>query len=266
MWTVWGWSTTRHIVVRVVIKMLCENKELKVMAYKRKRISRNTRRVRRKTMPLRVPRRVGRSNNCHMFRRVAELTPITLDLNDNTLYPLYFKLDQLPNVSEFTNLYDQYRINKVKVTLVPNWTQLDAAGIPYPSVGLSYHPTAFLGNPNIHSVLDFDNSGMSGYTVNTMMQYSNYRRTRGNQEHSRYFTPAIQMGSQVLPNNADGGVATVTKYKPWLDFATDVPHYGMKILVDPGFGIGGVPGGDVNNLNAFIRVYVTFYFECKNVR
>lgn len=234
------------------------------MAYKRKRTyRRNSRRTKRRIF--RARRSLG-SNNTHMFKRVADLGTLTMGGTGITLKALSFNFAQLPDHSEFLAIYDMYRINKIKVTLVPNWTQMDAGFVPT-SGNWAFNNSQFFGQgmPNVHSVIDYDNVGMAGYDVTDLMQYTTYKRTRGHQEHTRYFTPAIQMGSQVAVNSGTASTATVQKFKPWLDFQTDVPHYGVKLIVDE-FSHIYANGTDVPNPNLFYRIYATFYFQCKGVR
>lgn len=102
------------------------------MAYKRKRFSRNYSRKRRRTMRRkysRVPRSV-QTGNTHTFKRVAEASSIVMNWDNQTCRTYAFTLNDLPNVQGFVALYDQYRVSKVKVEIVPNFTSLDGGFIP----------------------------------------------------------------------------------------------------------------------------------------
>jgi len=212
--------------------------------YKRKRTSTAARRRTRRKYA-RVPRRMSRlSNNVHHFKRTCELAPAIVANSVAAVFgSIQFTLGMLPNVSEFTALYDQYRINKIKVVLVPALTGLD--GNPQST---SYYM------PNFHSILDYDDSN-APTALSQLMEHPNYRRTRGQRDHKRYFTPAV--AAEIYQS----GVSTSysQKFKQWLDLAsTSVPHYGLKYCVDVGNPAGGTQWA--------WRQYVTFYFSCKGVR
>ena len=238
------------------------------MAYKRKRVSRPfRRRLRRSRRRIVRARRPIRSNNTHMFKRVVELAP-KVSANptgsyNNTSWAFVGALNDLPNVSEFVSLYDQYRINKIKYTVIPNWSGLDGGSIPVGNAGGGANFYWPLGQPNIHSVIDHDDANVLT-NVTDLMQYSTYRRTVGSRQHSRYFTPCVN--TQLYASATTGGSTPAgIKYKEWIDLtARDVPHFGLKFLMDPGPIADN--GTQFGSTNAFCRVYVTYYFECRGVR
>lgn len=237
--------------------------------YKRKRTSnrRNTRRTRRRIFRARRP---IRSNNTHMFKRVVELEAKTQGnsssgINQPLMWSFAAALNDLPDVSEFTNLYDQYRINKIKYTIVPNVTGFDTAGTYGNNIAFGNFVVTGQGMWNIHSVIDYDNVSMTGYNFAKMMQYSTYKRTRGHREHSRYWTPAIT-GQEYASLSAGGSAPAGVKWKQWLDLTyRDIPHYGLKVMTDPLPSIFAGTG-DIPSPNHALRCYATFYFECKGVR
>lgn len=216
-----------------------------------------------------------------MFRRVTQAPDIVLSSHPQTpttYWSYAFKLNDLPNYQEFQSLYDLFRVNKVKVTIVPNFTGLDGGSIPLGAQDLlgvqgtnSYW--WFSGMPNIHSVIDYDSISLVD-NLPDLMQYSTYRMTRGNRMHSRYWTPAVIMGteSECDPDGTVARTPTMQKFKPWLDTATGhcVPHYGMKLAIDRGpttiFGSGPSEGSQQSVQEVRLRVYVTAYIECKGVR
>lgn len=213
------------------------------MAYKRKFNGKRTyRRLRRKVA--RRPRPMVRlSNNLHHYKRTVELDAIFADPLGHSFGSLQFTLGQLPNVSEFTALYDQYRINKIKVVFVPALSGMDANA-----------PSTQYYMPNLHSVVDYDDA-TAPTSMAQLFQYPRLKRTRGLRDHKQYFSPAVSV--EVYQS----GISTSysAKWKQWLDLAsTSVPHYGVKYGIDPGNPAGG-------NQWAW-RPYVTFYFSCKGVR
>lgn len=248
--------------------------------YKRKRTSRNYPRKRRRIFRrrLRVPRGV-RAGKSHMFKRVSEAPPLVLGWNGPTTWAYAFQLADLPNVSEFVNLFDQYRVNKLKVMIVPNFTGLDAGFLPFGNDGrqaLTPFPNDPLnwkqvvwpnGLPNIHSVIDYDSAAVND--LSQLMQHRTYRMTRGNRIHTRYWTPAVSLGTNCSTSQNSVTEPTAQKFKQWLGTdATCVPHYGIKLLIDSGPYIQGLspPGPGSNVQEVKCRVYVTAYIECKGVR
>lgn len=207
-------------------------------------IPRRSRRVRRrravwgsKTRRLAFPRG-ARVPNLHHFKRVAQLTAINASSSGNVIGSLAFTFSQIPNNAEFTALFDQYRINKIKLQLIPNFT------------GSDLNPTSsVVALPNIWSVIDYDDN-TSPANLNDLLQYPNVRMTRGQRIHTRYWTPAV--GTDV------GGVASASqKYKQWIDMSTtSIEHYGFKYFIDQ------LNTGPVGTW----RVFATFYFSCKGVR
>lgn len=256
------------------------------MAYKRKRTSRRNftrkrRRFNRRFSPrTNVPRGV-RMGKTHMFKRVVEAPSITLSWNAKTYWSYAFKFNDLPNFQEFQSLYDLYRVNKLKVMIVPNFTGLDGGSVPLgnpltiddtPSSGMKVlnNFVWWNGLPNVHSVIDYDSISLID-NLPDLMQYSTYRMTRGNRVHSRYWTPAVIMGteSECDPEGELARTPTTQKFRPWLDTATGVcvPHYGMKLCIDQGPSTqNGYTGSNGDNNEVKCRVYVTAYFECKGVR
>lgn len=212
---------------------------------KRKSSRKFSRRTRRRTR-MRVPRRRALlSNNVHHFKRTAELTAIVgataAGTPIDTLGALQFTLSQVPNVSEFSQLYDMFRVNAIKVSFVPAQT------------GSDINPVSSFGYmPDFWTVLDYDDASTPSKT--DMLQYPGLKKTRGHQTHHRYFKPAV------LAELYRSAVSTsyAPKWKQWLDFShTDVPMYGIKYFAHAASFAGQQPAW---------RVYATFYFSCKGVR
>lgn len=212
------------------------------MAYRRRITSRRTVRRRRIGRP-RIRRRViGRAlrsrNTVHSFSRSQEIGLIQTTSGIATLGKYTFNMGNMTNYSEFTNLFQRFRIVAIKLSIVPVWTENNLV------------PGTSFSMPNVHSVVDYDDSTTPG-DLNELLQYSNYKRTRGHMVHSRYFKPAIQMAAY----ETTLATAYVPKWKQWLstdDFAT--PHYGLKYYID---AIGAVVS---------FRVYAKYYFQCKDLK
>lgn len=155
-----------------------------------------------------------------------------------------FNLNQLSNVTEYTSLFDQYRICGIQIAIVPTITGFDSAS---PSTSLS----TFL-IPEVRTIVDHDDSANPA-SFNEMYEYKYCKMTRGNRVHTRYFKPSI------LQQAYESAVATAytPKYNQWLS-TTDpaTPHYGLKIGID---ALGSANTGTMN-----FRLYAKFYIQCKN--
>lgn len=189
----------------------------------------------------------------HVFKRTAYLGTITASINTlgvptpiATSYS--FALSQLPNVSEFSNLFDQYKITGAKLSLTPALTE----GIVSPLTSSA----ATLGYSRVHSVIDFDDATFPT-SEDQLLEYGSHKSTAPFQSHSRFIKP------KVLHEVYRSAIATA--YSPrsssYLDMAyTDVPHYGMKVWVSA----PNTPGGTAGSVS--YKVYQTLYFTCKNTR
>lgn len=204
----------------------------------RKRIYRRKRPlIKRRRKMMRKPRSL-QSRGVYSFKRTFEGTPISSS-NTEQLGAYTFQFAQLPNYTEFTTLFDQYKINAIRLRFVPNVSESSIGSSPI---------------PDFHTVLDYTDGGAPA-SKNAMLEYPNWKMTRGTATHTRFFYPTSFVG--VLPAS---GVLTAgdPKRKQWhaSDLAT-VTHYGLKYCID---NASASP-----NIITW-SVYATFYFQCKSVR
>lgn len=129
----------------------------------------------------------------------------------------YGTLNSIPSVSDFTGLYDQFRINAIKWTLIPRGNSSDISPVG----------TSAAQSVGVFSVIDYDDASPLT-NLSQAMQYQNCKMTRSHQIHSRYFKPRVIMPVQ-------GNAATPVSYntRGWLDVATgsDVQHLGLKFVL-----------------------------------
>lgn len=161
----------------------------------------------------------------------------------DTFTSLVFRLGDLPNSNELTQLYDQFSIKGVKVHIMPKFDTAMQAGT-------GTNPTAQNQMQRVFSVLDYDDNN-APTALSEMMQYENLKTTKGIQDHKRYFVPKVL-------SSAYGGLASTNympKAKQWLDCNTpSTPHYGMKI------------GFSAANLGLNYDLKIDYYVAFKNVR
>lgn len=178
------------------------------------------------------------------FKR-SVYTPNAYTSNNLTdvFFAQVFRLNDLPNFTEFQNLYDQYCIKGVKVTLMPKF---DTAT----QTGTGTTPTAQHVMNRVVSCLDYDdNTALTN--IGEALQYQNHKMSKGIRDHSRYFKPKALL-------EAYGGIGQ-THYMPksnmWIDIANaNTPHYALKWVIT------SCP------LNLQYDMKVDYYLAFKNVR
>lgn len=207
--------------------------------YKRK--TWRKRKTARKSMTSKAKAVNRSSTGLHYFKRRCMLGA----WNGNSVDPhingaLSFKLNQIPNHTDFTSLFDQYRITGVKLTF-------------YPVQDSSQVGSVFEGfMPQLIYVVDRDdNTTLAGNGSNTLMEYQSCQIRQLNRPVSVYIrNPSV--AAEIYRST------TLTAYSQqsrWLDCNySDIPHYGLKFYFYSGSPVYQV------------RVYATFYISCKGVQ
>jgi len=176
-------------------------------------------------------RRVGRKtqNKVHSFVRwcdkdttYSSTGPNTISetgVNQNLSYS--FTLDNLVNPTDFTNLYDMYKINKITLYLESAY-DTTASG-------------SALGNPNsqkIRVVHDYNDN-------NPLTQEDDYLEYGNCKSYHPWSRRGIKITLYPKINNAienvGGGPSAFTSFsssKHWLNIVDDeVPHFGIKMFI-----------------------------------
>lgn len=207
----------------------------------------------------RVPRLMGGMSRplVHFFTRKSTLTPITVPNTSVTGYKgggLQWQLSDVPNASEFTALYDQFKILKIKTYIVmrANVNSLnDSAG------------NNNIGMPNIICAEDLDDvtapsDNLAGYQV--VQQYARSKAMSFTPEKRVFrFTVVPAVSTQIF----ESGVSTAYSPKRLQWISTNdptTPHYGMKYVIEVPIS-GGTVGVDV----AF-DVYATYKLLFRSVK
>lgn len=168
-------------------------------------------------------------------------------------------LEEVHNYTEFTNLFDQYKINAFKITLTPMATGV----LTSDAVNAGTERTGYV-NATLHWVTDYDDvtaPAASSAGINTLMQYQNYRTRRlvgAKPINIMVRHPAVL--KRVFAGVTDG--YQVARRPGWLDVAqTDHVYYGIKGVVEVGPG-----GAGTQDIEIPFRVTITTYMQFKNVR
>lgn len=209
---------------------------------------RNTRATRRKTRMARSRKQYySRPNQIrqpvqYFTRSYYSPAHITIPTGGPAVgYSDNFLLSSMPDVSDFTSLYDQYQIKAIKYKLIP---RISNAG-----------PSGAVGNPsilgNIWSVIDYDDSNVPT-SLTTLLQYQNLKRTQYHQTHSRYIAaPTVDIGAGTPLTSS------VVKRRQWIDCSNiNIQHYGIKLWVD----------GSLGSYPLSFDLHVKYYMAFKNVR
>lgn len=165
-----------------------------------------------------------------------------------------FSLFYLPEITNFSGLYDSYRLRKVVVKIIPYNTTSDVA-----PVGSSIGAIGCI----VHSVIDHDgtptgfSAGESG--IQSFQQYTSYKKRNmiSGKPLTYVVKPKVNMVAQGI------GTATVNfegTRREWLDMVnTDTPHYGLYLIFE---------GINPDTTQRFIpfRMETTYYFQCKGTR
>lgn len=209
---------------------------------RRNRIRRNRRNRRR----LNVVKRQHTARNAvgHLFKRVAYLENyIGIEgggVGNKTIGAMTFSLDQLPAYTDFTQLYDLYKINKVRVQFIPKMSSAvlaDSAQMPV-----------------VHTIIDSNDS--SNPTFIEMMQNEDLKTTRGTVLHTRYFTPKCQL--KLYESLATDGYAAARR-NPFISTNDpSVPHYALKWVIE-----NPITGGSAY---WYCDVKVTYYLALREVQ
>lgn len=243
---------------------------MKMAVFKRRRQSTATprRRVRRKTYTrknFRVPRPRKMSNNYLSVKRsfyAGIVSPSTASTPGfwSFLAPslnsagLLFNttLTGLPNVGEYSSLFDTYKLSAIKYRLVPR-TGPFSQDQTIPSTG-----TTFLDKPNISILYDPKNTlafagTYSPTTYNVFTELGNVKRFRGDRDINIYMKPLIQ------EQYGSGAIRYMKPRFTAMDAAgLAMPHRGTMVFFHQNAWTStSLPSFDV---------YVTYYMQFRGQR
>jgi hypothetical protein len=159
-------------------------------------------------------------------------------------------LSNLPNYTEFTSLFDAYKISHVKALFI--WDMNSAA--PVSAVGGVQ--TNFI--PNLLTVLDNDDATPLA-SVADYCQYESFKVTRLDRPVTISFVPKV--AGAIYAGGAFTGYSRPA-VAPWIDAATvNAESYGLKYAVN-----GGMEGGAGTRQLGELSIYWTYTLQCKDVR
>lgn len=164
-----------------------------------------------------------------------------------------FKFDDLPGITDFTTLYDRYKLNMIKFKVYPFANDPSTANTTASSGGVGLL---------IHSIIDHDDNNVmtaNDAGIDTMRQYASYRVH--NMAQSKVFKRIVKPNLLSQINTTAGVYSGNSVIKSrYIDMSqTSVPHYGMKIMYE---FVSPTAATTTYNL----KFEVKYYFSCKDSR
>jgi len=152
--------------------------------------------------------------------------------------------DNVPNSTEFSNLYDQWRLKGILL-------RMDATQNAFSNSGVAYSP------PLVVFAADYDDSGDA--TANALFEYP---QSRTHSFQTNGYAPLI-CGMSPRPVRDVAGYGVLTSYSPMEECPfirtaeLGTPHYGLKLALQ-------LNGGSVNAVVAYFQVTIWFDMEFVN--
>lgn len=181
------------------------------------------------------------TNQVYKVRRLVSASDITQQALTIGTPTFKFRLADVPDATDFTTLFDQYRFVAVRIVFRPRFNMATVTTITVASF------------PRLTSVIDYDDDNALG-TLNEARQYQSVKETRFDEDHVRFIKPRMAMAG------LDTGFNSVVNVRPqWIDCAsTSTYHYAIKCIID-----AGVSGQTA--LQSW-SVDLEYYLEFKQVR
>jgi len=197
------------------------------------------------------------NSNTYVFKRYGNtITNLTWNSSDVSAgrtekgIAISFKLSDVSGYTDFTTLYDMYRIRAVAVYVSPT----------IQPVGTTTAGTLSTFNTKCTTVIDYDDSDVLA-SVGDARQYDTCKHVwmniANNKPHKRYFTPAV--ATEVYRSTISTGYGV--KWGEWIDCSqADIPHFGLKINLSTPVAITSADVG------VGVTVEVKYYLEFKTTR
>lgn len=164
---------------------------------------------------------------------------------------LSFKLSDVAGYTDFTTLYDMYRIRAVAVHITPSYAPSDIS----PN---NVNTTTW--NTKCAVAIDYDDVTAPA-SLGELRQYDNCKMIWMNISQGKptvmYFTPAC------APEIFNSGISTGygVSWGKWIDCSNpDIPHYGLKFALSSGFTLTNA------DIGFGVTIEVKYYLEFKTTR
>lgn len=156
-----------------------------------------------------------------------------------------FTLADLPNYTEFTSLFDKYRISGIRAQFIPRTNVLAQNDLG----------ATLTAQPTILTVVDYDDAS-AAEDYDALMQYENCRVHNQFRPFTVYFKPQIAIATYSGAFTSYGSSRNM-----WLDAAsTGVEYYALKWATLP------YSTGNNTTPDPVWDVIFTYYIQCKYPR
>lgn len=202
----------------------------------------------RRRSPIKKYSRSFRRQNTHSYLlRKSNVDAITLSVGGvNAQGSVRVNPGDFNNYSALTALYDQYKINWVKVTFTPK----------FPSQ-LSTTATAANYNAYYFTCLDYDSYANTLFTRGSIQEYRNCKTTRLTQSHTRTFKPYALTDINTVATTGVN-VSSLLKRGGWFDMASPVDTFNLRYYFDT--------PTELPTDNIMYDIGFVMSVSCKNVR
>lgn len=175
---------------------------------------------------------VSRTPNVHFFKRTFKTSYTVTNSSFQSAYNITYELNDLPNYTEFTALYDTYKICGIKVKFVYDRNS---------ATSQSSLTTNTI--PNLLTVYDYNGNSITD--ENGMLQYPTFKIARMDKPITRYFRP-VQTVDSSNPNYVKSR---------WNSTAEpDIVHRGLVACISNPGAVGDL---------GIVSIYATFYLAMK---
>lgn len=163
-----------------------------------------------------------------------------------------YTLNVMPSSTDVTSLFDQYKINGVKITFRPRYDSFagnDTTDTTLPGITNQ-------GGCDVHCIVDpYNMTAPSGtYTnanLNMFLENGRVRTYSGNKPFSVFVKPTV--------DHELGGITSSQRKRTWVSTTQPgITHYGAQFFIaDPGL---------TGNFGQSWDVYFTYYLACRGIR
>jgi len=177
------------------------------------------------------------ANRIYSFCRTTFVNTINQSAATDIKGQLSFMLSNLDDYNDFTQLFDQYRINKVVCRFIPKYTVSNL------NTGAATNVTRFF------SCIDTNDNSIPS-NLNEIRQYQTCKITNATKSHTRTVACKPIIGAFTY---AGSFVAPMTIPKGWINCASaTVEHFGLKYGIDQGVT------GTLQSWGVEIKYYLSF--------
>lgn len=184
------------------------SKQMQDVGFFKSKGTRNPNKYRRLGARNQLTRRLASRAKTYNFKRSWNAGTGTTVALTPTLYAANFSLNDIPGYLEFTNLFDYYKINRVRFRLIPYQTESNSTGTVNNAA-----------NVPIFSVVDTSDSTAPA-SVEELCEYQDHKINNLYQGLDVYFKPKFADATSAM---RDGYVACTNPSLNWNGFKFAIP-------------------------------------------